>query len=491
MGRGMMPLAEVSGMRGTVRAGIAVLCGVFAAGCTVGPDYRRPALDDPDYGTQQALDDAQRIVSGRDIPAEWWALFQSPALDSLVRQAFAANPNVAAARAALKAARENTLAQGGAYYPSVDAGLGASRQQTPTATLTPAAANNAATYSLITPQLSVSYTLDIWGQNQRAIEGLRAQEDFQRYQVEAAYLTLTSSIVVTAIQEASLRAQIDATREMIALDRDSLDILRRQNALGQIAEADVLAQQAALAQVEQTLTPLENQLSTARGQLTALLGRLPSQEPAERFSLDDLHLPSELPLTLPSHLVEQRPDVLAAEAVMRNASAQIGVAFANRLPKFTLSADVGSAASGLTGAAGLFSAGTGFWSLGGDIAATLFDGFTLEHRQRAAEFGLEQTAAQYKGTVITAFQNVADALHILANDARGLKAAEAADAATSENLRVTRRQLELGAIATLSLLSAQQTQLQTRISLVQARASRLTDSVMLVQALGGGWWNRS
>ena len=477
------------------RFAFSLVVATAVGGCTVGPDFARPALpDDASFGPAQsarAIDERQTIAAGRDIPADWWRLFQSPALDKLVRQAIEANPNLQSAQAALKVAHENTLAQGGASYPVLSASFNATRSQTPTGSLSPATADNSPIYTLYTPQLSVSYMLDIWGLNRRNLESLQAQEDGQRFQVEAAYLTLTSSLVATAIQEASLRGQIDAIHEIIRIVQESLDILSRQQSLGQIAAVDVLAQQAALAQIQQTLPPLENQLAIARDQMTALMGRFPSQEPGETFTLDDLHLPADLPLSLPSQLIEQRPDILAAETAMRSASALIGVSIANRLPNFTITGDIGSAATHIAGSPGLFSAGTGFWSIGGNIAATLFDGFSLEHRQKAAEYGLEQTAAQYRGTVIAAFQSVADALHILTNDARALKAAEAADAATAENLGVTRRQLELGAVSTLALLSAQQTQLQAKVSLVQARASRLTDTVTLYQALGGGWWNRS
>lgn len=472
---------------------LSVLVGILLSGCAVGPDFSRPSLsDEAGYGRSQksgTVDSDQSILQGRDIPGDWWSLFQSPALDKLVRQAIEANPNLAAAQAALKVAHENTLAQAGVSYPTVQAGINVTRSRTATGSLSPATADNSPIYTLYSPQLSVSYMLDIWGLNKRTLESIQAQEDAQRYQVEATYITLTSNLVAAVIQEASLRGQIDAINEMIRIDQASLDISQRQQTLGQIAAVDVLAQEAALAQVQQSLPPLENQLSVARNQITALLGRFPSQEPSESFTLDDLHLPQDLPLSLPSKLVEQRPDILAAEAGLRASSALVGVAIANRLPNFTINGDIGSAATHLIGAPGLFSAGTGFWSLGGNLAATLFDGFSLEHRQKAAEFGLEQTADQYRSTVISAFQNVSDALNLLTSDAKSLRAAQAADAATAENLNVTRKQLELGAVSTLALLAAQQTQLQAKVSLVQARASRLADSVTLYQALGGGWWN--
>jgi len=323
--------------------------------------------------------------------------------------------------------------------------------------------------------------------NRRTVESLEAQTDAQRFQWEATYLTLTSNVVAAAIQEASLRGQIAATEEIITIETDLLAVLHRQNALGQIAEADVLAQDTALAQAQQALPPLQKQLAQQRNLLAALTGSLPDRQPTETFELSSLQLPTELPLSLPSKLVEQRPDIRAAEAALQAASAGIGIAIANRLPNITLSAAIGSSPAQL---GKMFESGFGFWSIGGGLVEPLFDGFTLLHRERAARAAYDEAAALYRGTVITAFQNVADSLRALQSDADALQAAARAERSASQSLAITRKQLELGQISYLGLLTAEQAELQARTSLVQAQASRFADTAVLFQALGGGWWNR-
>jgi len=316
---------------------------------------------------------------------------------------------------------------------------------------------------------------------------LGAQEAAQRFQLEAAYLTLTANLVAAAVSEAALRGQIAATEEIIGIARQSLDILRRQGALGQIAGADVAVQEAALAQAEASLPPLRKQLAQQRHLLAVLAGRPPSAGPSAEFDLASLDLPRELPVSLPSRLVEQRPDIRAAEAQLHAASAIIGVAIANRLPLLTLTANPGLGAVTL---GQLATPGAGFWTLAANAAATVFDAGALRHKQRAAEAAYDAAAAQYRATVLTAFQNVADSLRALASDADGLKAAAAAERAAATSLAIARRQLAIGAINPLALLIAEQGYQQTRIALAGARAARLADSAALFQALGGGWWNR-
>jgi NodT family efflux transporter outer membrane factor (OMF) lipoprotein len=329
---------------------------------------------------------------------------------------------------------------------------------------------------------------DVFGGTRRQVEALTAQEDAQRFQLEAAYLTLSANLVAAAMTEASLRGQIAATEEIIRIQRESLDILRRQQGLGQVAGAEVAAQEAALAQAEANLPPLQKQLGQQRHLISVLAGRFPSDQPPARFDLASLRLPQDLPVSLPSKLVDQRPDVRAAEANLHAASAQIGVATANRLPQFTLTGNVGTTALTL---AGLAAPGNVFWSIAGNVAQTVFDAGTLFHKQRAAEAAFDQAGAQYRQTVLTAFQNVADALHALQEDAVALKAAAAAETAAKTSLAIAQRQLQLGAVNYLALLTAQnayQTALSTR---VQAEAARLSDTAALFQALGGGWWNRA
>ncbi len=496
-----MPRAFAPSAAGLLAA--ALLCGC------VGPDFQPPAPPAVTGYSPGALPAAtaaadvgggaaQHFDVGRDLPAEWWTLFRSKPLSALVAQALKANPDLQAAEAALKVARETVAAQQGGFFPTLSAGFDSTRSKDATGTVSPSTTSTAPVTNLHTAQLSVSYTPDVWGGNWRAVESLGAQAEAQRFQLEATHLTLASNVVVAAVNEASLQGQIAATGQIIAVERDLLDILRRQNALGQIADADVVAQEAAVAQAEQTLPPLQKQLDQQRDALTALVGRLPSEAPAETFDLASLHLPEDLQVSLPSRLVEQRPDIRQAEANLHAASAQIGIAIANRLPLVNLTAGMGSTASLLTGTdsgydpakVGLFTPGTGFWSLAGSMTATLFDGFSLMHKQRAAEAAYRQAEAQYRSAVNTAFQNVADSLSALQRDAEALRSAATTAGKADESLGIIRRQLELGAVSYPQLLAAQQTELQARVTLVQAQASRYADTAALFQALGGGWWNR-
>jgi NodT family efflux transporter outer membrane factor (OMF) lipoprotein len=476
----------------------AVIC-LAMAGCAVGPDFRKPAAPDVrDYtaiplattvsSANTAGGEAQRFAKGSDIPADWWTLFHSRPLNALIEQSLASNPNLKAAQAALLVARENTLAGRGAYYPSVTAGISATRQQDPPGALAPVPSNNAFLYNLFTPQVSVSYVPDVFGLNRRTVESLKAQEQAVRYQMIAAQITLSANVVAAAVQQASLQAQIDATHRLIDINTHMLQILRYQMAKGYVGRLEVAAQESQLAQVTATLPTLVKQLDQQHNLLAVLAGRFPSQAPAEKFALADLQLPQELPLSLPSQLVAQRPDVLQAEANMHAASAQVGIATANRLPNIALTANAGSTALAI---GEVFKAGTGFWSLGAAVTTPIFQGGTLLHQQRAAKAAYVEAAEQYRSTVLTAFQNVADTLTALEQDAEGLKAASAAADAAKVTLDLSQRQWKDGYASYLSLLSAEQADQQAQIALVQAQANRYADTAALFQALGGGWWHRA
>ena len=472
-----------------------MLCGtMLLSGCAVGPDFERP--DAPPVSgytvgrlpasTAAADGAAQRFHKGRDVPGEWWTLFRSNALKALIEEGLANNPDLEAAQAALRIARENTRAQLGFFFPSVDASFEATRQKLP-ADVT-GTVPNPRIFNVFTGQVSVSYTPDVFGANFRTVESLEATAENQRYQLEATHITLATNIVLAVVQEASLRGQIAATERIIKIVRDVLDLMRRQRALGQISEADVVAQEAALAQVEQTLPPLQRQLEQQRHLITALIGRFPSREPTNRkFTLDSLRLPRDLPVSVPSTLVSQRPDIRAAEANVHSTSALIGVAIANRLPNITISANDGSQAFDISK---LFSPGTGFWTLTGSVLQPVFRGGTLYHRELAARAAFDQAAAQYRSTVITAFQNVADVLSALRTDAVALDKAIAAERAALRSLEIARQRQQLGDISFLLLLNAQQTYQQALLNVVLARANRFADTAALFQALGGGWWNR-
>ena len=458
--------------------------------CAVGPDFVAPATPEVAGFLPGALrtgDAKQRFVDGADIPGQWWATFHSRALNALVERALRQNADVQAAQAALKAARENSASTRGVFLPQVAASFNPVGGRTGS-DVAPILNNNSQYYSLITSQLSVSYTPDVFGLYRRTTESADALAKMQRFQVEATYLTLTSNVVLAALQEASVRAQIEATKKIIRIETDLLGVLHRQLEIGSVAQADVLVQEAALAQAQQTIPPLEKQLGITRDQLTALSGQFSEDEVTETFELSGLRLPHELPVSLPSTLVAHRPDVQAAEANLQSASAQIGVAVANRLPVVSLTAQGGSVPSNL---GNLFSPPTLFYTLAGNAAQTLFDGGTLYHKQKQAEAEYDQAYAQYRSTVITAFQNVADALRALQTDTRAVKAAMAAEAAAQKSLAIASKQIRIGQISNIVLLNTQQTFFQASITRVQAEAGRYSDTAALFQALGGGWWNRA
>ncbi len=485
-----------------------VVAGSFAAAwlsaCAVGPNfvppeappatrYTKETLANPSAAdsvrTRQGGSADQSFVSGADIPGQWWTLFHSKALNRLVEQALANNPNLEAAQAGLRIAQQNVLAQKGTLYPTLTATPQAQEAQAPGLNLqSPLNNQSQYLYSLFTPQAVVSYSPDVFGGNRRQIESLEATTENQRFQLEAAYLSLTANVVAAAIQEASLRAQIDATRKVIQAQTEVLGLYNKQLSLGQIAGADVVQQQAALALSQQLLPPLEKQLAIQRDLLTALAGRLPSDEVSETFTLSALRLPTRLPVSLPSRLVQQRPDVKAAEALVQQASANVGVAVANRLPQFNISVTGGSSAVRL---AQVVNPGASFFTIIGQTTAPIFDAGTLFRRQRAAEETLTQAQAQYKAVVITAFQNVADALRALQADAKAVAAAEAAEQATGKSLELIRKQYTAGAVNSTQVLIAQQGYLSALITSAGARATQYADTAALFVALGGGWWNRN
>jgi len=459
------------------------------SGCAVGPDYHRPAPPAAQAYTAAApdIDDgAQHFVRDMDIPGQWWTLFHSQPLNGLIDDALKNNPDAAAAQAALKSAWENVHAQRGFYWPTVDANVDPTRQKI-AGTLASPAASGASFYDLTTAQVSVSYAPDIWGANRRAVESLVAQADAQRFQLEATYLTLTTNLVNAAIQEASLRAQMAATQDMMDSQSKILQTIQKQSGAGDASEGAVAAQQAALEQTRAGLPPLRKQLAQQRDALAVLTGRTPDQELGAQFTLDSLQLPQDLPLTLPARLVEQRPDVRMADAQLHAACAQVGVAFAARLPNINITASWGSATDQMHT---LFGSGTGFWNIGAAVTAPLLDGGTLKHKQRAAEAAYKQAAEQYRSTVLSALQNVADTLHALQADADAMTAVARAEQAAARSFDIAQKQYAVGDISMVSLLNAQLAYRQAQLGLIQARAARYADTVALFQALGGGWWNR-
>jgi NodT family efflux transporter outer membrane factor (OMF) lipoprotein len=474
-----------------------LLAPLLTSACVVGPNFAPPAAPavssysaNPPQTTVATPGvpggQAQHFVSG-DLPADWWRLFHSRQLNALIEQALTHNPNLKAAQAALLVAHENMLAQHGAYLPQVGAGASLTREKDPSATLAPVPANNSFAYTLATPSVSVSYTPDVFGLNKRTVESLAAQEQATRYEMIATDITLSTNVALAAITEASFEDQIATTNDLIGISRQILSLLRYQKSKGYIGGADIAAQQTQLAQLEASLPPLVKQRDQEKNLIAVLVGSYPVEAADAKFTLASLTLPADLPLSLPSTLVEQRPDVLQAEANLHSASAEIGVARANRLPNITLSASAGTNALAI---GQLFGPGTGFWNIGGALLAPIFNGGTLRHQERAARANYKQTAEQYRSTVLTAFQNVADTLVAIEQDAKTLKASAAATDAAKSSLDLARLQYKDGYAAYLAVLNADQGYQQARLAQVQAEADRFTDTAALFQALGGGWWHR-
>jgi NodT family efflux transporter outer membrane factor (OMF) lipoprotein len=463
---------------------------LLLAGCAVGPDFAAPAA--PDIAAYDVTppppltaDGAQELQPGEQIPAEWWTLFHSDSLNRLITQAIAGNPDLASAEASLRVAQDNLAAGDAALFPVVSASFSSQRQKTS------AAANDGLfpgyTYTLHNASVGVSYGLDVFGGTRRAIEGLQAQADAARFEKEAVYLTLTANVVTAAITEASLRDQIEAAQTVIEDQEKTLQILQARFTSGAVARSAVSQQQATLASAKTALPPLEHQLAVTRHLQSALIGKLPAGEFEAKFTLADLTLPAQIPLSLPSKLVEQRPDIREAEENLHAASAAIGVAEAARLPEITLSADIGSMANVLSK---LFSPGNGFWDFGGAAAETIFDAGALADKEDAARDTYDQAAAQYRKTVIAAFQDVADTLHALQADAQSLNARTDAEKAAADSLSLIQTQFTAGAVSMAELLNAEQLEQQAKSALVQAKAQRYADTAALFAALGGGWWNR-
>lgn len=458
-------------------------------GCTVGPDFERPAAPTVMRYTEQPLPpetvsadiqggDAQRFIDGADVPGQWWMQFGSQAINDLVEMALEGNPDLAAAQASLRQARQNYLATAGILQPQVDAQGGVQRQRL---------INEGDTFDLFTASVSVSYVVDAFGGLRRNLEASGAIEESTRYELEATYLSLISNVVITAIQQAALRAQLASQQDIIDAQQQQLDLLNQQFELGAVARGDVLAQQSQLAQTQASLPPLQRNLEQTRNQLALLLGRFPAEAQIPTIELTDLTLPTELPISLPSRLVEQRPDVRASEATLHQASALIGVAEADLLPQFALSGSL-TARSGTLGE--FVTLQNTLLNLAANVTQPIFNGGTLRAQQRAAVARFERAAAQYRSTVLSSFTDVANVLAALQRDAETLQVQLYAEETARQSLDITTERFQAGAIAYLSLLDAQRTYQQARILLVIAQANRYEDTVALFTALGGGWWNR-
>lgn len=486
-----MSLAKIISNTGCVAAVTASL-----TGCTIGPDFRRPEVASTAAFTREPLPASTAVVDGsapqnfrvgEGISAQWWALFQSPQLNQLIEHALANNPTLQASQASLRQAQALLAAQRSILFPAIDGQVNATRQQS-FANFGSGQAITIPPFTITSASLQLSYALDVWGTSRRALETTKAQAEQAEFQLEAAHLTLTSNIVIAAVNQAALRAQYEATRTILDAQEQQLGVLRRQLELGGIAEADVLTQQTGVAQTRAQLPPIERALAQTGNQLLALAGRFPNDPLVSQFDLNELRLPENLPVSLPSQLVVQRPDIRAAEAFMHAANAQIGVATGLMLPQISLSANYGRSA--MSFGALVDGGGSTVWGMAAGLTQPIFRGGELLNRRKAAVAAFDAAAAQYRGTVLTAFQNVADVLAALQIDASAVQSQLEAERAAAENLSIAQNRFQSGATSFLTLLDAQRTYQQTRIALVQAQSARYTDTAALFIALGGGWWNR-
>ncbi|NUJ80234.1 efflux transporter outer membrane subunit [Methylocystis sp. FS] len=493
-------------------AALGFLLAVLLSGCAVGPDFAAPdaplgagyAVGKPANITQSAAiagGGAQRLVPGRDIPGQWWRLFHSKQISALVAEAVNNHPTIAAAEAALRQARENTEADVGSFFPSATLTQSVARTQSTTAQFgslmqsssssgsqsSSSSGPTAFIYTLHNSNAAVSFTPDVFGKTVLTVESDVAAAEYQRYQLEATYLALTANVVTAAITDSLYASQIKVTRDLIAAYQKQLDILQKRFELGAVSAADVVSEKALVAQAQATLPPLEKARAQTRNQLMAYLGRFPNDDKGEAIDIEHLHLPRDLPLSLPSNLVRQRPDVLSAEAQLHQASANVGVATANMLPQLTLTGNGGSQASNFSQ---LFLPQTSVYNLATQLSGQAFDAGRLFHQREAKLAALEQAEAQYRATVISAFQNVANALQAIKHDAETLRAQVAAEKAAAESLDISQAQYSAGSTTYPTVLNAAQTLLNARLNRVQAQAARFSDTAALMQALGGGWWNR-
>lgn len=478
-----------------------LICTAVMTGCMVGPNFHSPARPKVKAYTEKPMPaktvatkgagkagKAQYFANGEDIPGQWWHLFHSQDLNNLITAGLAKNPTLSASYASLRIAQENLNAQiGSSFFPAFGANASAQRQKFSDATL--GRNNPSSIFNLFNVTVNVSYTLDVFGGLRRQAEGFYAQVDYQQFLLMGTYLTLTSNIVTTAVTAASYQEQIQTTRDLIKSQEHTLDILEKQFDLGAISNASVLTQQTLVNQTRATLPPLEKSLAQSRHALAVLTGCLPSS-PLPDIHLDDLVLPEKLPVSLPSNLVRQRPDVRASEALLHVASTNIGVATANLLPQFAITNGSSNYGWADLFPSELFRPRSNIWSLTGSVTQPLFQGGALLAKRQAAIDSYQQAAAQYRQTVLTAFQNVADTLRALDEDAKTLHAQKRAELSAKKNLDLAQDQYRLGGADYLSLLNAQQQYQQVRLAVIQAKATRYNDTAALFQALGGGWWNR-
>lgn len=462
------------------------------AGCAVGPDFvppKAPPVDHYTTGTDPTatlkVDGVeQRFAPGAGLQAKWWRLFASAKIDDVIGQAIAANPTIAAAEASLRQSEYDLRAGYGIFFPSVEADAAAARQRY--SGLKVGQNTPATIFNLFTVSVSVSYAVDVFGGERRTVEGLGAAVDTQQDALLAAELTISANAVDTMIAKAAYAAELEATQEIVTIEREQVKLAQVKANAGTAPYSNVLSIESQLDSFEATIPGLEQKITQADDLLATLVDRTPAEWQAPDMRFDDLMLPGTLPVSLPSDLVRQRPDILAAEANLHQASAGVGVATAALLPSLSLDAGYGTNS---TAANDLFAKNAGFWNFGANITQPLFEGGTLWFRRKAAVAQFDQAAASYRQTVLSAFAQVADTLRALDHDAAALDAQNRAVAAAAEALHLVQSNYQAGLADYTSVLIADGQFYQAKINDLEARAQRYQDTVALFAALGGGWWN--
>jgi len=474
-------------------AGFALLA-LLVGGCAMGPDFERPeapagaayTAGPQPKATVAAAGQAQRFVTDRDLAGDWWLLFKNEDLARLMEQALAGNQDLQAAQARLRRSRNLLRAGYGVFYPQIDGNLEATRQRF--SAVRYGGGGGSSIFNLYSASLAASYRLDLFGRSFREVEGKAAQVDLQKAQYLGTYLTLLGNVVNAAVARAAYRGQIEATEQTIEFEKEQVAIFQAQYEAGIVPEMEVLSLRSQLAATRATLAPLQQGLARSRHLLAVLRGRLPATATLPEITLDDFFLPDKLPLSLPSRLVRQRPDILAAEASLHQASAEVGVATADLFPSFDLSVGYGTESTAL---GDLFSGMSTVWNLGANLTQPLFEGGRLRYQRKAALDAYDAARAAYRQTVLDAFGQVADALRALEHDAQALQARAAGLSSAERNLDLVRSNYRAGIASYLDVLVADRQYQQARLGFIQARATRLQDTAVLFTALGGGWWNLS
>lgn len=476
--------------RGQLSATVLLLA--MLSGCMVGPDFVSPNAPDVSHfthgadptATETAAGTAQRFEPGAAVAADWWRLFNSEKLGAIIKEAIADNPGLEAAQASLRQSQDSLRAGYGVFYPQIEANAGATRQKY--AAVQQGELAPASIFNLFSLSGTINYMLDLWGGERRTVEGLAAQVDVQRATERATYLTLSANIVNTMIAKAAYGAEIEATQQLIDLQKEQVRLGEVQAQAGLVPYSNVLSLRSQLASYEATIPQLEQKQTQADDLLATLAGHTPAEWSPPDINLADLTLPSDLPVSLPSDLVRQRPDILVAEATAHAASANIGVATAAMLPSITLSGSYGTQNTSMSK---MFSANGNFWGIGANLTAPLFEGGTLWFRRKAAIDTYQQTMALYRQTVLGAFAQVADTLRGLEHDAMVLKAQDEALRDAEEALHLVQTNYKAGLATYLDVLNADAQYHQAKINDLEAIAVRYQDTVALFTALGGGWWN--